>query len=261
VSGTAGDARPHLSLVVPAYNEERRLPGSLEQLIAFASGQSFATEIIVSDDGSTDATPGIVEARAANGLPEQVVVRLVQRQPNAGKGAAIRQGMLAAAGDYVFFLDADLASPPEDATRLLARLEAGADVAIGNRVQPDGSDMRASQPFRRRAVGRLFTMVRKAFGILPDIDDTQCPLKGFRADVARAVFANQTLTGWTFDAEVLCIARGLGYRIEQVPVRWRHVEGSRLRMGPRQAWEVLRDLWRLRRRSGSDGERVVTPHS
>ena len=243
--------RPFVSLVVPAYNEERRLPGSLEQLIAFASGQPYDTEIIVSDDGSSDATPTLVRERALAGLPNQVRLQLVQRHPNAGKGAAIREGMLAATGEYVFFLDADLASPPEDAARLLERLQAGADVAIGNRVQPDGSDMRASQPLRRRTVGRIFTLVRKALGILADIDDTQCPLKGFRADAARAVFAGQTLTGWTFDTEILCIARSLGYRIEQVPVRWRHVEGSRLRVGPKQACEVARDLWQLRRRQAN----------
>lgn len=241
-------ARPHVSFVVPAYNEADRLPGSLEQLIAFAAGQELAVEIIVSDDGSSDTTPELVRARAAGALPANIGIRMVQHQPNQGKGAAIRRGMLAAEGDHVFFLDADLASPPEDALRLLERLDAGADVVIGNRVQFDGSDMRASQPFQRRLVGRAFTLMRKALGVLADIDDTQCPIKGFRREAARAVFADQTLTGWTFDAEILCIARSLGYRIEQVPVRWRHVEGSRLRVRPGQALEVARDLWRLRRR-------------
>jgi dolichyl-phosphate beta-glucosyltransferase len=108
--------------------------------------------------------------------------------------------------------------------------------------------MRESQPLQRRLAGKLFTFMRKALRILPDIDDTQCPLKGFRAEVARAIFREQTLSGWTFDAEVLCIARSLGYRIVAMPVRWRHVEGSRVRMRPQQAFEVARDLIGLRRR-------------
>jgi dolichyl-phosphate beta-glucosyltransferase len=248
---TAGGASPHVSYVLPAYNEEDRLPASLETLIAFLDAQEFDSEIIVSDDGSSDRTPQIVRDRIATELNGRVALRLVQHHPNRGKGAAIREGMLAALGDHAFFLDADLATPPDESLKLLARLDAGADIAIGNRIQLDGSDMRASQPLQRRFVGRLFTLMRKSLGVLRDIDDTQCPMKGFRKDVAQAVFAEQTLSGWTFDAEVLCIGRSLGYRIEQVPVRWAHVEGSRLRVRPSQAFEVARDLWRLRRRRPS----------
>jgi dolichyl-phosphate beta-glucosyltransferase len=241
--------------VIPAYNEEARLPGSLDRLLAFLGAQAFESEVIVSDDGSTDATPRITRERASNGTPANTMLRLVQHYPNRGKGAAIREGMMAAEGDYAFFLDADLATPPEDSSKLIRRLEDGLDVVIGNRIQPDGSDMRASQPTRRRLVGRLFTVMRKRLGILPDIDDTQCPIKGFRRDVARAVFAEQTLTGWTFDAEVLCIARSLGYRIDQVPVSWRHIDGSRLRVGPSQALAIARDLWRLRGRQSNRAAR------
>jgi hypothetical protein len=106
--------------------------------------------------------------------------------------------------------------------------------------------MRASQPPRRRFVGTMFTRMRKALRVLPDIDDTQCPLKGFRRDAAQAIFARQQLRGWIFDAEVLHIARILGYRIVQVPVVWRHIDGSRVRIRPQQAYEVTRDLLRLR---------------
>ena len=251
---------PTVSLLIAAHNEEQVIARRLENALAL-DYPADRLEIVIASDGSSDATPRIVCARAEQPLPSGVVLRLVQHTPNKGKGAAIRDGMLAASGEFVFFLDADLASPPEEALKLLARLEAGADVAIGNRVQPDGSDMRASQPAQRRFVGRVFTTMRKALGVLADIDDTQCPLKGFRREVAGAVFEEQTLTGWTFDAEVLCIARSLGYRIEQVPVRWRHVEGSRLRVRPAQALEVARDLWRLRqrhpnRRPRSAAERV-----
>jgi len=236
---------PHVSFVVPAYNEEERLPASLDTIIAFLGSQRFDTELIVVDDGSADTTPDIVR-RWMLDAPPNVSMRLLQHERNLGKGAAIRTGCLAAEGDFIFYIDADLATPPEDAVHLLARLEDGADVAIGTRVWPDGSDMRASQPLQRRLAGRAFTTMRKLLRVLPDIQDTQCPMKGFRRDVARAVFERQRLEGWIFDAEVLHLARSMGYEIVAVPVHWRHVEGSRLRVRPQQAFEVLRDLIKLK---------------
>jgi dolichyl-phosphate beta-glucosyltransferase len=240
--------RPHVSVVLPAYNEAERLPTGLDRVIAYLRSQPFSSEIVVTDDGSRDATPDIVRKRAASAadLPDDVSVRLLQHARNQGKGAAIRTGMLAAEGDFVFFMDADLATPPDEIAPLLRQLEAGAAVASGSRIQPDGSDMRASQPFRRRMLGRIFTSMRKALRVLPDIDDTQCPMKGFSNEAAKEIFRRQRLRGWIFDAEVLHIARSLGYEIVEVPVRWEHVEGSRLRVRPQQVWEVVRDLVRLR---------------
>lgn len=241
-----GAPTPFVSVVLPAYNEEARLPASLDRVIAFLSSQPFTSEIVIADDGSRDRTPAIVSETIARGLPSAVSITFVQHKVNRGKGAAIRTGVLAASGRYVFFMDADLATPPEDALLLLDKLKGGAPVVIGSRVQSDGSDMRASQPAQRRMVGRMFTFLRKAMWVLRDIDDTQCPMKGFDNEAARAIFVRQRLSGWIFDAEVLYLARALGYRIESVPVTWRHVEGSRLRVRPQQAWEVIRDLVRLR---------------
>ena len=237
---------PYASFVLPAYNEEDRLPASLDRVIEFLAQQPFDSEIVIADDGSRDATPEIIRARIAAGLPPRVTLRTVRHQHNRGKGAAIRTGVMEARGRYIFFMDADLATPPGDALRLLDRLQEGAPVAIGSRIQPDGSDMRASQPAQRRVVGRLFTMMRKGMRVLPDIDDTQCPMKGFEHAAAKDIFRQQQLSGWIFDAEVIYIARSLGYRIVAVPVTWHHVEGSRLRVRPQQAWEVFRDLIRLR---------------
>lgn len=245
---SAASAQPFASYVIPAYNEEARLPASLDRVIAFLGAQPFSAEMVISDDGSGDRTPEIVRERASVEMPPNVTLRLMQRDRNGGKGAAIRTGMLDARGRYVFFLDADLATPPEESLKLLDRLTSGVPVVGGSRIQPDGSDMRASQPARRRFVGRLFTMMRKAMRVLPDIDDTQCPMKGFEHDAAQAIFREQKLSGWIFDAEVLHIARAMGYRITMAPVRWRHVDGSRLRVRPSQAWEVARDLVRLRLR-------------
>jgi dolichyl-phosphate beta-glucosyltransferase len=243
---TAGsDAAPFVSVVLPAYNEEDRLPPGLDRVIAFLSEQPFAGEIVVADDGSRDRTPDIVRDRMAS-LPPNITLRLVQHERNRGKGAAIRTGVLAAGGRYVFFMDADLATPVEESLKLLEDLKRGSMVVAGSRIQPDGSDMRASQPAQRRMVGRMFTMMRKGMRVLPDIDDTQCPMKGFAHDAAQAIFREQQLSGWIFDAEVLYIARSLGYTVVCVPVSWRHVDGSRLRFRPSQAWEVFRDLVRLR---------------
>jgi dolichyl-phosphate beta-glucosyltransferase len=244
---TADAARdaPFVSIVLPAYNEEARLPASLDRVTAFLAEQPFGGEIVVADDGSRDRTPDIVRARIP-ALPVNVSMRLVQHERNRGKGAAIRTGMLAAAGRYVFFLDADLATPVEESLKLLDELKRGAAVVAGSRIQPDGSDMRASQPAQRRMVGRMFTTMRKAMRVLPDIEDTQCPMKGFEHAAAQAIFREQRLSGWIFDAEVLYIARSLGYGVVSVPVSWRHVDGSRLAVRPQQAWEVLRDLVRLR---------------
>ncbi len=242
----AQESVPYLSMVMPAFDEEARLPHGLEHVIAFLAARPYESEIVVVDDGSRDRTPAIVRERESAGLPPGITLRLVQHARQQGKGAAIRTGCLAARGEFVFFIDADLATPPEDSLSLLDALRDGAPVAIGSRIQPDGSDMRVSQPLKRRLVGRLFTSMRKLLRVLPDIDDTQCPLKGFRHDVAQAVFQRQKLRGWIFDAEVLYVARMLGYRIVSVPVTWHHVTGSRLRVRPQQAYEVGRDLIRLR---------------
>ena len=241
---SAGDA-PVVSIVIPAWNEEARLPAGLDRALAFLGGLPHASEIVVVDDGSTDRTAALVRERAQS-APGNVRVRMLQHDHQRGKGAAIRTGCLEAHGDFVFFIDADLATPPEESVKLLDVLRGGAAVVIGSRIQPDGSDMRETQPSRRRFVGTLFTKMRKLLRVLPDIDDTQCPMKGFRRDAARAIFERQRLSGWIFDAEVLYIARSLGYPIVEVPVTWRHVEGSRLRVRPSQAYQVIRDLVRLR---------------
>jgi len=233
-----------VSFVVPAKDEERRLGDSLRRLIEFAGKQDYASEIIVVDDGSTDRTAELARA-AAERLPERVSLRVLQHERNRGKGAAVRTGATASTADYVLYLDADVATPPEEAPKLLRALEEGADVAAGSRIQPGGADMRASQPAWRRVGGRLFAVARRRL-LLSDIEDTQCGFKAFRRAAAQAVFARQQLEGWAFDAELLYLARKLGYTIQQVPVEWRHVGDSRFRPGPGTALRELRDLLRIR---------------
>jgi glycosyltransferase involved in cell wall biosynthesis len=157
----------------------------------------------------------------------------------------VRTGALAAAGDYVLTCDADLASPPKEFGKLLAALDAGADVAAGSRVQPDGSDMRASQPLFRRMGGRLFAAVRRRL-LLSDVQDTQCGFKAFRRTAAQALFPRQRLDGWAFDAELLFLASKLGFAVVQVPIEWQHVGDSRFHLSLFAAFRELRDLASIR---------------
>ncbi len=244
-------AAPHLSLVVPAYNEERRLPASLRLIDEYLSGLPFASELILVDDGSTDATAAI--ARGFQPSSERVRARVLTHQSNRGKGAAVRTGCLAAEGEFVVFTDADLAAPLPEVRHILAALEAGADVAAGSRVHLAHQDMRRTQPAYRRAAGQLFTFVRRWLAV-PEIQDTQCPLKGFRREAAQRLFVAQRLAGWAFDVEILYLTRRLGLRLVEVPVQWRHVSGSRLRTNPitglRVLWDLLRMRW-LHRRTGA----------
>ncbi len=245
-SPPAGPRR--VSFVMPAFDEEGRLGSSLERLIAYCGRQAYESEIIVVDDGSSDATVAIAERaqhRAEDTAAERVTLRILKHEQNRGKGAAVRTGMLAATGDYAIYLDADLATPPEETAKLVDGLNGGADIAIGVRIQPGGYDMRNSEPFHRRVGGRIFTGVRKQL-LLKDIHDTQCGFKAFRNDVAQVLTRQQELDGWAFDAELLFLAQRQGYSIVQVPVEWRHVEGSRFQIGVQSAIRELRDLARIR---------------
>jgi dolichyl-phosphate beta-glucosyltransferase len=230
--------------VIPAYNEERRLLPSLQRVDQYLVTRPYGSEVLVVDDGSTDRSAELVRSFASS-APDRVQVRLLAHDRNRGKGAAVRTGALAAQGEYVVFTDMDLAVPAEEVGRALERLEAGADVVVGTRLHPGGQDMRGSQPPLRRLAGRLFVLVRRLVAV-PEFHDTQCPLKGFRRQAARRLFAAQRLSGWAFDVELLYLAKRWGLRVEEVPVRWDHVPGSHVGLRPLVAMRVLWDLLRLR---------------
>lgn len=220
----AESPEPFLSIVIPAYNEEPRLPRTLELIRAYAARKSFAVEVLVVDDGSQDATAAEA-ARAARSWP---AVRLLRNPGNRGKGYSVRHGMLRAAGRLALFTDADLSAPIEEADRLLEALEAGHDVAIGSRaLRPEL--IAVHQAWMRETAGKTFNLLARALVGLP-FRDTQCGFKLFRRDVARAVFSRQQIDGFGFDVELLYLARKLGYRVAEVPVRWSHVEGTKVRM-------------------------------
>ncbi len=195
--------------------------------------------MLVVDDGSSDATAALVRSRreAVDGDLEVLTV------PHGGKGAAVRAGMLAATGDLVIFADADMATPPDEIPLLVEALET-ADAAYGSRIQPDGSDMRASQPGWRRLLGKTFHALASVWVVGP-VQDTQCGFKGFRRDVARDVFARQKVTSIVFDVELIYLVRRRGFSHVVVPIRWADRRGSRMHPGPLLAMRVAWDLFRI----------------
>lgn len=233
--------QPYLSLAISAYNEAQRLPPSLEHVLPYLEAQGYAYEVVVNDDGSSDGTADVVRRFAAR-YPGRVC--LIQSATNQGKGAGVRRAVLASRGRYILFSDADFSTPIEEAPRLLAQLERGYDIAIGSRVQPDGSDMRASQPFYRRLFGKLFHRLRDPL-IVRGIKDTQNGFKAFRGPVAHDLFRDTALTSIMFDVEVLYLAQRRGYRIVEVPVQWTNAGGSRMRVTFGHALRVLVDLARI----------------
>ncbi|HEX8024707.1 MAG TPA: dolichyl-phosphate beta-glucosyltransferase [Candidatus Limnocylindrales bacterium] len=248
--------RPHasLSIVLPAYNEAERIGPALDELFQFlddaanvgeVAGLPLKIEVLVVDDGSRDGTGSIVSARREaqpNKAQPEPRLRLV-RAKHAGKGAAVRTGMLAAKGDLVIFTDADMATPPDQLPKLVAALK-NADVALGSRIQPDGTDMRASQPPFRQQLGRLFHNLASWWVVGP-VEDTQCGFKGFTREASLDVFAEQKVTSIVFDVELIYIARKRGYEIAIVPIQWNDRRGSRMQPGVALALRVLWDLIRI----------------
>ncbi|MCS7309837.1 MAG: glycosyltransferase family 2 protein [Armatimonadota bacterium] len=232
---------PSLSVVVPAYNEEGRLADTLPAMYSYLKEHYFPFELLVVDDGSTDHTPAIVQ-QFAQQHPE---VRLISYQPNRGKGHAVRTGVLQAQGEWVLFSDADLATPIEELTRLAEKLREGYDIAIASRAAM-GAQLVVRQPWYRELAGRSFNLMVQLLAV-PGIHDTQCGFKLFRQQAAREIFSRCEENGFSFDIEVLHVAQRLGYRIAEVPVRWMHREGSKVRL-LRDAVRMFLALLRITRR-------------
>ncbi len=236
----AAAVHPMLSVVVPAYNEERRLGASLKRMLAYFDAQDYPVEILVVDDGSTDGTADIVQ-KIASCRPQ---VRLLSYQPNRGKGHAVRYGMLRATGAKVLFCDADLATPIEEVEKLLAKLDAGYDIAIGSRDMP-GSELIKRQSIVREMGGRFFNKMVQMLAV-PGIRDTQCGFKLFTQRASQLIFSRCRVDHFAFDVEALYLAlRIFDLRVAEVPVRWAHQEGSKVRFF-KDAWRMLKTLFRIR---------------
>jgi dolichyl-phosphate beta-glucosyltransferase len=235
-------AGPALSLVIPAYNEARRLPPYLASIREYLDrAYPGGYEVLVVDDGSTDALIEVIERLAAD-WPQ---LHCIRHPENRGKGAAVRSGMLAAQGELLLFADADGATPIEEETRLAAAIRAGADLAVGSRLLSD-ADHRCARPWFRRLAGRMFAAVARRLMRL-SVRDTQCGFKMFRREAGHKIFSAATEPRYLFDLEVLALAQRFGYRIVEAPINWAEVPGGQFSLLG-ELPRVLIDLLRLRRR-------------
>jgi dolichyl-phosphate beta-glucosyltransferase len=228
-----------LSVIIPAYNEERRLPSYLARIVEYLEQRGILYEIIVVDDGSRDATAEIV----AGWLPGDRRVRLIRLPRNRGKGHAVRTGMLQASGRLRLFTDADGATPIAELERLLKAIDAGADVAIASRALP-ADDCMVHAHLHRKVLGRVFSFIVNMAAV-KGIRDTQCGFKLFTADAANAVFPLQRIDDFGFDVEVLFLCRQKGFSIAEVPVNWNDVPGSKVGM-IRDSARMFVDIFRIR---------------
>jgi dolichyl-phosphate beta-glucosyltransferase len=226
-----------LSLVIPTYNEADRIGRTLDELLTELPSFGFPCEIRVVDDGSEDGTKGVVERMAA--IDERIVL---QREPHRGKGGALRAGLLAARGALRFMCDADLSMPAREIHRFVSLVPHECDIAIGTREGPGAQ--RVDEPVYRHVMGRGFNALVR-YGLLPGLNDTQCGFKLFTARALEAVLPSTTIEGWTFDLEVLFVARLQGWRIREVPIEWHYHDRSRVSV-LRDPWRMARDLWRIR---------------
>ncbi|MFZ5855318.1 MAG: dolichyl-phosphate beta-glucosyltransferase [Chloroflexota bacterium] len=229
---------PFLSIIIPAHNEETRLPHTLEQALAFLKTQNYDSEILVVENGSHDRTFEVAQAFVQN-HPNLRVIRETER----GKGRAVRRGMLEARGQYRFMCDADLSMSIEQVNRFLPPHSQNVDVAIGSREAAGA--VRFDEPPYRHIGGRAINLIIRVL-ILPGLQDTQCGFKCFSAAAAEQVFSRQILGGWSFDIEVLYIARRLGLTIREIPIRWRFDPETKL-SAVQDALRMVRDIFRIHR--------------
>ena len=229
---------PFLSIIIPAYNEETRLPNTLEQIFAFLQKQSYAAEVLVVENGSRDRTFEI-----ATGFAERYPNLYVFQEKQKGKGNAVKHGMLEAHGEYRFMCDADLSMPIAELSKFLPPALNSADIAIASR-EVRGA-VRYNEPYLRHLTGRIFNNLIRLL-VLPGLQDTQCGFKCFRAQVVEDIFSYQTLNGWSFDVEILYIAQRNGYRIREVPIHWYFNADTKISI-LKDSWHMFLDLLVIRR--------------
>lgn len=228
---------PNLSVVIPAYNEEKIIQGSLTKVISYLKRKKFDWELIISDDGSRDKTYKIV------GKLTSSKVRLVRLVKNRGKGAALREGILKAMGDYIIFMDADLSVPLENIEIFFNTLKKGTDVAIASR-RVKGAKILVHQPWHRESMGRVFTFLTQLV-TGTDIADFTCGFKGFRKESAQKIFRASLINRWAYDAEIIFLAKKFGLKITEIPIVWKNREDTRVRLKS-VVLETFRDLFKIR---------------
>jgi dolichyl-phosphate beta-glucosyltransferase len=214
----------YLSLVIPAYNEENRIGGSLKRILQFLKTQPYTFEVVIVDDGSQDRTIDVVHKYRNS----DSAIRIERQPSNLGKGEAIKRGMLLGSGRYLFFSDADLSVPIETLPSLLSSLENGCDMAVGSRRRA-GAVIEIHQPLYRELMGTAFTRLSNRILSL-QVSDFTCGFKGFRREAAREIFSRQRLRDWSFDSEILYLAKLRRYRVGEIPVVWRDDRATKVRL-------------------------------
>lgn len=244
--GRATGSGPDVALVIPAYNEERRIEATLDQIARFLRDEGLTAQIVVVDDGSRDQTRAVTTRWGGADTHPHLVVEVLGID-HRGKGAAVRAGMAVADAPVVGYCDADRSAGPDAFAAVYRALGEGVDVAMASRGLPE-SILPVRQPWYRERAGRIFNFVLRKLARVP-YRDTQCGLKLFRRDAARAIFRHQRLDGFAFDAEVVVLAERLGFTMREVPIRWSHAEESRVSL-VRDSLRMLRDVLRIVRRLG-----------
>ncbi len=227
-----------LSIIIPAYNEETRLPDTLNKVGSFLGTQSYSHEVLIVNNNSTDRTEEIIKDYCSRYPDMQGLF-----EENPGKGAAVRCGMLQAQGEFVFMCDADLSMPIEELVNFLPPKLEGIDISIASREAPGA--IRYNEPHFRHFGGRMMNWLIQLF-ILPGLNDTQCGFKCFSKEAAKDLFNHQTLLGWSFDIELIYIARQRGYKIQEIPIPWYYHQESKVN-AVRDALQILMDIQTIRR--------------
>lgn len=228
-----------LSIVIPAYNEEKRIEETLEKILNYLKTKNYQYEIIVVDDGSSDNTVKVLETIAK----ENKNIFILKNEQNSGKGYSVRKGVLESKGDYILFSDADLSTPIEEVEKLLHWLNQGFDVTIGSRGLKE-SDIKIHQPFYRELMGKFFNFLVQTL-LIKGIKDTQCGFKCFKKDATKEIFKRQKIDGFGFDVEILYIAKKLNYKIKEVPVTWLNSPNSKV--SPiKHSLEMFKDILKIK---------------
>jgi len=231
--------QPHLSVVIPAYNEEKRITKTLKEVENYLKTQAYHWEIIVVNDGSKDNTATVVQKLT----PEIRNLRLIDNKENHGKGYVVRQGMLEAQGKYRVFTDADNSTTLDHVERMWPEFEAGYEVVIGSR-DIEGAKLAVPQPWWRRRVGDVFNLMVQIMCGLWGIWDTQCGFKGFSQKATEEIFPQCTIDRFAFDPEILVVAKKMGYKIQEVPVTWINDPDSKVKF--KHMVNMGKDLLRIR---------------
>lgn len=236
----------YLSVVIPAYNEGKRLPKTLRIISNFLKKEQYTWEIIVVNDGSTDNTQQTL-------LNFQNNIKILKNEKNFGKGYSSKKGILNAKGKHILLSDADLSTPIKEVNKLLKFLENSYDIAIGSRALKD-SDIKIHQPFYRELMGKMFNKIIKIL-LFKDFLDTQCGFKLFKKGPAYEIFKRQKLDGFAFDVEIIYIAKKLGYKIKEVPITWLNSPNSRVGI-LRDSIKMFMDVLRIKKLHSQDLEEI-----